>query len=108
MGDEFLNTKIVCNDIHVQVGLTLVTHFGMGMVIFTSSTWNGNRDSVNQYTQVGMGLTFLPIVCFGPSLMLNLPVPSANVNCGVTYTGRATILQHRGKGKGGGGRGKNE
>ena len=99
MGDEFLNTKIVCNDIHVQVGLTLVTHFGMGMVIFTSSTWNGNRDSVSQYTQVGMGLTFLPIVCFGPSLMLNLPVPSANVNCGVTYTGRATILQHRGKGE---------
>ena len=39
-----------------------------------------------------MGPTFLPIVCFGPTLMVNLPVPSANVNCGVTYTGRATIL----------------
>ena len=44
---------------------------------------------------MGMGLTFLPIVCFGPSLILNLPVPSANVNCGVTYTGKATILLKR-------------
>ena len=81
--------------LHVQVGLTLVTHFGMGMVIFTSSTWNRNRDSINQITQVNWnGTNILPIVCFGPSLILNLPVPSAkfNVNCGVTYTGRATIL----------------
>ena len=71
----------------MQVGLTLMTHFGMGMVIFTSSTWNGNRElAYYQYTRVEMGLTFLPIVCFGPNLILNFPVPSAKVNCGVTYT----------------------
>ena len=54
----------------VQVGLTFVTHFGMGMVIFTSSTrldsergigylnmWNGN-----------ITITFFPVVCFfGPT-----------------------------------------
>ena len=72
------------DNLQVQVGLTLVTHFGMGMVTFTSSTWNGNQESC-VYMQiilyeVGMGLTFFPIVCFGPSLMLNFPVPSANVN----------------------------
>ena len=27
----------------MQVGLTLVTHFGMGMVNFTSSIWDGMR-----------------------------------------------------------------
>ena len=84
------------NDLQVQVGLTLVTHFGMGMVIFTSSIWNGNEESVSvtKVHDLGReGLTFLPIVCFGPTLILNFPVPSANVNCGVTYTGRATILQ---------------
>ena len=32
-----------------------------------------------------MGLTFLPIVCFGPNLILNFPVPSVNVNCGVIW-----------------------
>ena len=29
---------------------------------------------------MGMGLTFFPIVCFGPTFIQNLPVPSANVN----------------------------
>lgn len=50
---------------------------------------------------MGMRLTLFPIVCFGPSLMLNLPVPSANVNCGVMYTGRDTMLcEYRNRKKG--------
>ena len=32
------------------------------------------------YVGMGMGLTFFPIVCFGPTFIQNLPVPSANVN----------------------------
>ena len=29
-------------------------------------------------------LTTLPMVCLGPSLRVNLPAPSAKLNCGVT------------------------
>ena len=29
-------------------------------------------------------LTTFPMVCLGPSFKLNLPLPSVNVNCGVT------------------------
>ena len=45
--------------------------------------------------------TTFPIVCLGPTLMLKFPPPSLKVNCGWTYTGRATLLE-RGMGIDGG------
>ena len=42
-------------DSQVQVGLTLVTYFSIGMVIFISSTWSRNRESQHAHLWNGNG-----------------------------------------------------
>ena len=77
----------------VLVVLTLVTQLGIGIVSLTSSTCTHTHTVIYVTHTIKHGLyTTFPIVCLGPTLISNLPVPSENENCGFTYTGKATLL----------------
>ena len=112
-------------NVQVVVWLTLITQDGIGIMILTSSTCGGYQNLIDQGwrrekegEREGWGekeggrekereggregreekteLTTFPMVCLGPTLRFILPLPSVKENCGVTYTGRDTIL-HWGK-----------